>query len=95
MTLDGLGPYQISKEFAKDKIPCPAYHMQQMGIGLWKTREIKHPYTWNSSTIANILTKKEYLGHTVNSKTRKHFKDKKATMCHRSIGRYLRTLRSR
>ncbi len=78
MTLDGLGPYQISKELAKDKIPCPAYHMQQMGIGLWKTREIKHPYTWNSSTIANILTKKEYLGHTVNFKTRKHFKDKKS-----------------
>lgn len=52
--------------------------MQQMELGLWKTREIKHPYRWNSSTIANMLTKKEYLGHTVNFKTRKHFKDKKS-----------------
>ena len=78
LTLDGLGPYQISQELEKDKIPCPAYHMQQMGLGLWKTREIKHPYRWNSSTIANMLTKKEYLGHTVNFKTRKHFKDKKS-----------------
>lgn len=78
MTLDGLGPYQISCVFEKEKIPCPAYHMQQMGIGLWKSREIKHPYTWSSSTIAGILTKKEYLGHTVNFKTRKHFKDKKS-----------------
>ena len=78
MTLDGLGPYQISCVFKAEKVPVPAYHMQQMGIGLWKSREIKHPYTWSSSTIANILTKKEYLGHTVNFKTKKHFKDKKS-----------------
>lgn len=78
MTLEGMGPYQISCVFKKERIPVPAYHMQQMGIGLWKTREIKHPYTWSSSTIANILTKKEYLGHTVNFKTKKHFKDKKS-----------------
>lgn len=78
MTLDGLGSYQISCVFKKEKVPVPAYHMQQKGIGLWKSREIKHPYTWSSSTIANILTKKEYLGHTVNFKTRKHFKDKKS-----------------
>ena len=33
---------------------------------------------WQSSTIAHILQKHEYLGHTVNFKTRKHFKDKKS-----------------
>ena len=27
---------------------------------------------------ADILEKREYLGHTVNFKTRKHFKDKKS-----------------
>ena len=26
----------------------------------------------------NILKKREYLGHTINFKTRKHFKDKKS-----------------
>ena len=31
-----------------------------------------------SSTIVNILKKREYLGHTINFKTRKHFKDKKS-----------------
>ena len=33
---------------------------------------------WGSSTIVNILKKREYLGHTINFKTRKHFKDKKS-----------------
>ena len=78
LTLEGLGPYQISQVLEKDHILVPAYHMQKLGVGLWKTRPIQHPYTWGSSTIANILTKKEYLGHTVNFKTRKHFKDKKS-----------------
>ncbi len=35
-------------------------------------------YGWGSSTICNILDKREYLGHTINFKTRKHFKDKKS-----------------
>ena len=78
LTLDGYGPFQICKILEADKVEIPAYHMQKMGIGLWKTREIQHPYRWSSSTVANILTKKEYLGHTVNFKTRKHFKDKKS-----------------
>ena len=38
----------------------------------------KNPYKWASSTIAHILQKHEHLGHTVNFKTRKHFKDKKS-----------------
>ena len=35
-------------------------------------------YGWGSSTICNLLEKREYLGHTINFKTRKHFKDKKS-----------------
>ena len=51
---------------------------EQLRVGLWQNREIKNPYKWGSSTIAHILQKHEYLGHTVNFKTRKHFKDKKS-----------------
>ncbi len=47
-------------------------------MGLWQNREIKYSYKWTSSTIAHILQKHEYLGYTVNFKTRKHFKDKKS-----------------
>ena len=37
-----------------------------------------YSYKLTSSTIAHNLQKHEYLGHTVNFKTRKHFKDKKS-----------------
>ncbi len=78
MTLEGYGPYQIATQFTAEHIPIPAYHQAQLGVGLWQNREIKYPYKWTSSTIAHILQKHEYLGHTVNFKTRKHFKDKKS-----------------
>ena len=42
------------------------------------SKKIKDPYHWSSSTIVSILRKPEYLGHTVNFKTAKHFKDKKS-----------------
>ena len=78
MTLEGYGPYQIATQLSAEHIPIPAYHQAQLGVGLWQSREIKNPYKWQSSTIAHILQKHEYLGHTVNFKTRKHFKDKKS-----------------
>ena len=78
LTLEGKGPFQICKILEADKVEIPAYHQQKLGIGLWQTREIKYPYRWTSSSVASILTRKEYLGHTVNFKTRKHFKDKKS-----------------
>lgn len=78
LTLEGKGPFQICKILEADKVEIPAYHQQKMGMGLWQNRELKHPYRWTSSSVASILTRKEYLGHTVNFKTRKHFKDKKS-----------------
>ena len=78
MTMDGYGPYQIAKALKEDKVEIPAVHMAKKDAGLWKGRveEIKDPYGWGSSTVAGILKKREYLGHTVNFKTRKHFKTK-------------------
>lgn len=80
MTMDGYGPYQIAKKLKEDQVEIPAVHMARHGAGLWQGRvdEIKDPYAWGSSTVAGILKKREYLGHTVNFKTRKHFKDKKS-----------------
>ena len=78
LTLEGKGPFQICKILEADKVEIPAYHQQKLGMGLWQNRELKHPYRWTSSSVASILTRKEYLGHTVNFKTRKHFKDKKS-----------------
>lgn len=78
LTMDGAGPYKIAKILEADKIDIPAYHQQKMGYGLHQSKNFEYPYHWCSSTIASILKKKEYLGHTVNFKTRKHFKDKKS-----------------
>lgn len=68
------------KDSEEEQVEIPAVHMAKKDAGLWKGRvdEIKDPYGWGSSTVVGILKKREYLGHTVNFKTRKHFKDKKS-----------------
>ena len=78
LTMDGKGPYQITQILTADKVLIPSAHHQNLGIGLWQSRQLKDPYAWGSSTITHILNKREYLGHTVNFKTRKHYKDKKS-----------------
>ena len=78
LTMDGKGPYAIARILEADKIDIPAYHQQKLGYGLHQSKVFEYPYRWCSSTIASILKKQEYLGHTVNFKTRKHFKDKKS-----------------
>lgn len=78
MTMAGYGPYQIAKILSDDKIEIPALHMARHGEGVNKTKTFKDPYGWGSSTIVHLLKKREYLGHTVNFKTQKHFKDKKS-----------------
>ena len=78
LTMQGNGPYRIAKILEAEKIDIPAYHQQKLGYGLYQSKNFEHPYRWCNSTIASILKKKEYLGHTVNFKTRKHFKDKKS-----------------
>lgn len=78
MTIEGKGPYQISKILKERKVDMPAVHLQKHNAGLHQKVVFENPYNWCSSTIAGILKKREYLGHTVNFKTRKHFKDKKS-----------------
>ena len=78
MIMQGNGPYRIAKVLESEKVDIPAYHQQKLGYGLYQSKNFEPPYRWCSSTIASILKKQEYLGHTVNFKTRKHFKDKKS-----------------
>ena len=78
MTMDGHGPYQIAQQLTSAKVEIPAVHLARHGEGVNQNKTFKNIYGWGSSTIVNILKKREYLGHTVNFKTRKHFKDKKS-----------------
>lgn len=78
LTLEGYGPYQIACKLFADRIEIPVVHLARFNEGVNRSKPVKAPYGWGSSTIVNILKKREYLGHTINFKTRKHFKDKKS-----------------
>ena len=78
LTLEGYGPYQIACKLSADRIEIPVVHLARFNEGVNRSKPVKDPYGWGSSTIVNILKKREYLGHTINFKTRKHFKDKKS-----------------
>ena len=78
MTIEGYGPYQIASKLKEEKVLIPSAYLAQHSEGVNKNKTFKDMYGWGSSTICNILEKREYLGHTINFKTRKHFKDKKS-----------------
>ncbi len=77
MCVAGKGPSQISKELIRRGIPTPTEHYRDIGIGC-PAKTSEQPGFWQQRTISDILTKQEYLGHTVNFRTyRKSFKCKK------------------
>ena len=78
LTMEGYGPYQIATKLSEEKIEMPAVHLARYGEGVNKNKTFADIYRWSASTVVEILKKREYLGHTVNFKTRKHFKDKKS-----------------
>ena len=59
-------------------MPIPSAYLAQFGEGVNKNKTFKDVYGWGASSAVEILKNREYLGHTVNFKTRKHFKDKKS-----------------
>lgn len=77
LCLDGYGPSQIARILKSDKVLIPTAYWQAQG------KTVNHsvpenPYLWVSATVADILEKKDYLGHTVNFKTYKQsYKSKK------------------
>ena len=78
LAMEGYGPYQIATKLSEEKIEMPAVHLARYGEGVNKNKTFADIYRWSASTVVEILKKREYLGHTVNFKTRKHFKDKKS-----------------
>ena len=78
LAMEGYGPYQIATKLSEEKIEMTAVHLARYGAGVNKNKTFADIYRWSASTVVEILKKREYLGHTVNFKTRKHFKDKKS-----------------
>ena len=74
--VDGFGPTQIAKRLKTAKVPTPTEHWSNIGRNCSKPPAI--PYNWCSATVADILSKQEYCGDTVNFRsTTKSFKNKK------------------
>ena len=71
---NGFGPLQIAKRLRAEEVLIPtAYYAQRDG----KLYE-RDPFNWDQKTVAGILERVEYLGHTVNFKTTsKNYKSKK------------------
>ena len=77
LCLDGYGPSQIARILKEDKIITPTIHFQQIGRAT-RNAPPDNPFHWMGDTIANILERPEYKGHTVNFKTYKQsYKSKK------------------
>ena len=77
MCVEGKGPSQIAKALMGQGIPTPTEHYVALGINV-PARKSEQAGFWQQRTIADILSKQEYLGHIVNFKTRKKsFKCKK------------------
>lgn len=82
LTIEGLGPFQIARRLYEEKIETPAVYFGKKGMGVWKSKEhFENPYGWNDFIVGRILSKPEYMGHTVNFRSHKEsYKDKRAVM---------------
>ena len=75
LCLDGYGPTQIARQLKAEKIPTPTEHWNSIGKKCSHAPEV--PYNWNSSGVADILSRQEYCGDTINFRsTTKSFKNK-------------------
>ena len=80
LTIEGKGPYDIARILFDDKVETPAVYFGKQNKGIWKSKEeFPNPYNWSGYIVAQILSKPEYMGHTVNFRSQKQsYKDKKA-----------------
>ena len=77
MTVEGKGAYQIANTLQQEKVLCPSYYLAQKGVGNNKNKDFPDPYRWWGTTVTYLLSRMEYMGHTVNFKTYKaSYKDK-------------------
>ena len=74
--VEGLGPTQIAKKLKAAKVMTPTEHWNSMGKKCGPASTV--PFNWRASSVADILSKQEYCGDTVNFRTAtKSFKNKK------------------
>lgn len=78
LCVQGYGVSQIANEITKQHIMNPTAHAKAHGYTIPDNRGDSGDYVWGDSTVSHMLSRQEYLGHTVNFKTyRKSYKQKK------------------
>lgn len=78
LCVQGYGVSQIAKEITKRHIMNPTAYAKANSRTIPDNRSDDTDYIWRDSTISQMLSRPEYLGHTVNFKTyRKSYKQKK------------------
>ena len=77
LCVSGMCPTQIAKWLEKHEIYNPTAYSQAKGRPV-TNKPTANPYKWTNETVSRTLERIEYLGHTVNFKTRKQsYKSKK------------------
>jgi len=77
LAIEGKGPMQIARILAEDKVERPTYYQFTRDIVNAANYDHSDPYAWRETTIAFMLEKVEYMGHTVNFRSYKDsYKDK-------------------
>ncbi len=78
LAVEGHGLTDIANILYRDKVESPAAYLARQGRGPWKSKEsIDRPYAWSDFVVGQILSKPEYMGHTVNFRSHKEsYKDK-------------------
>ena len=80
LCVSGYGPTQIANILFSEGVPTPTEHWQSRGRKAGNLPSV--PHRWSARTVADILERLEYCGHTVNFRTTtRSFKDK--TTIHR------------
>lgn len=78
LIIEGNGPMQVARILKDEKVERPSYYLAKQGLGTCRgSCDMNRPYTWTASTISDLVRKPEYMGHTVNFRTKKlSYKDK-------------------
>jgi len=79
LCVEGYGSQQIANILTANQVERPSYYLAMRQQGNHKTTaDMSQPYHWYSTTVGNILSKPEYMGHTVNFRSyKKSYKDKR------------------
>ena len=77
MAIQGIGPTAIANRLRKEQIERPSNYSASHGLRNLKVND-RSPYEWCYNTVADIISRPEYMGHTVNYRTYStSYKDKK------------------